>query len=82
MTSKQKKTGTNFMYLSQFDKVFLVSLDCMSFLTHVSAQNFQSENFERAKEFAFRKSGAWINFLDIFPISYAESILNDSLYIC
>ena len=29
----------------------------MAFLTNVSAQNQQSENFECAKEFTFRKSG-------------------------
>ena len=29
----------------------------MYFLTHVSAQNFQLENFDCAKEVAFRKSG-------------------------
>ena len=53
---KTGKTGTNFMYLSQFDKVFLVSHDYMSFLTHISVKNFQSELFDCTKEFAFRQS--------------------------
>ena len=50
------KTGTNFMYLSQFDKFFFSCILFMSFLMHVSAQIFQSEHFECAKEFAFKKS--------------------------
>ena len=45
MNAKHGK-ATNFMYLSQFDKVFLVSHAFMSFITHVSAQNLQSERFE------------------------------------
>ena len=40
------------MYLSQFEKVFQVK---MSFITHVSVQTSQSEHFDCAKEFAFRK---------------------------
>ena len=48
------------MYLSQFNKVVLVSYDSMSFLMHVSPQNFQSEHFDCAKEFAFRKSALYI----------------------
>ena len=44
------------MYLSQFDKVFLVSKTIMLVLMHVSAQNFQSAHFDCAKEFAIRKS--------------------------
>ena len=43
--------------MSQFDKVFIVVHVFMSLLKHVSAQNFPSENFDCAKEFAFRKSG-------------------------
>ena len=44
------------MYLSQFDKDFLVSHVCMSFLPHVSAQGFQLDKFDCAWEFTFRKS--------------------------
>jgi hypothetical protein len=47
---KTEKNGINFRYLSQFNKVLLVSHDSMSFLTHVSAQNFQSEHFDCVKE--------------------------------
>ena len=43
------------MYLSQIDKVFLVPLVFVSFFRHVSAQKLQSENFDCAKELAFRK---------------------------
>ena len=40
-TQNKFKTGTNFMYVSQFDIwVCLVLHVLMSFLTHVSAQNF------------------------------------------
>ena len=53
---KTGKTGTNFMYFSQFDQICVVSHVFMSVLLHVSAQNFQSENFNCAKEFTFRKS--------------------------
>ena len=58
---KTRKTGTNFIYLSQFDQAFLVSHVFMSFLTHVSAQNFQSEHFDCAKEFASfsQQKGLW-----------------------
>ena len=38
-TGEDKKTGINFMYLLQFNKVSHVF---MSFLPHISAQNFQS----------------------------------------
>ena len=44
------------MYFSQFEQVFLVSHAFMLFLMHDSAQNFQSEHFDCAREFAFRKS--------------------------
>ena len=45
------------MYLPISDKVFLVShVFLMSILMHVSAQNLQSEHFDCAKEFVFRKS--------------------------
>ena len=53
---KTRKNSTNFIYLSKFDEAFLVSQVFMSFLTHVSAQNVQSEHFDCAKEFAFRQS--------------------------
>ena len=48
---KTGKTGTNFMYMLQFDKVFffIISHGFMSFLKHVSAQNCQSEPFDCAK---------------------------------
>ena len=54
-----KKNGTNFIYLSQFDQAFLVSHVFDGFFTHASAQNVQSEHFDCAKEFAFRKSGSY-----------------------
>ena len=55
----KKKTGTYLMYFFlQVDKVFLVSQVFIKCLTHVSAQNFQSEHVDFAKEFAFRKSGS------------------------
>ena len=47
---KTGKTGTIFMCLSQLDKVFLVSHVFMSFLRHVSAQDFQSAHFDCAKK--------------------------------
>ena len=50
--------GNNIMFLLHFDKV-LVSHGFMSFFTHVSAQNIQSENFECLKELTFRKFGIW-----------------------
>ena len=43
--------------MSQFDEVYLVSHICVSFLMHVSAQNYQSEHFDCANKIAFRKSG-------------------------
>ena len=52
MNPKQaKKNGTVFMYLSQFDKVSLVSDVLMSFLMPSYAQNFQAEHFDCSKEF-------------------------------
>ena len=55
------KTVTNFIYLSKFDKAFLVSHIFYVILTHVSAQNFQPEHFDCAKEFAFIKSALVLN---------------------
>ena len=49
------------MYLSKFNKVVLVSDVFMSFWTNVTAQNFQSEHFDWAHEFAYRKSGINVN---------------------
>ena len=45
--------SNSFHVLSQFDDVLLISHGFMSFLMHVSAHNFQSENVECVKEFAF-----------------------------
>ena len=50
------KHDTNFNYLSQFDKVLLVSHVLMSFFTHVSAQTFQWKHFDCANDYSFRKS--------------------------
>ena len=51
--TKERKTGitgTNFMYLSQFDNLFF-SFTCflMFCVMHVSAQNFQSVHFDAQK---------------------------------
>ena len=50
-----RKPGSNFVYLSQFDKV-VSSFTCFYvILPHISAQFCQSEQFDCASEFAFRK---------------------------
>ena len=56
LNAKQEKLQL-ISYLSQFDKVFLVSHVFMTFLTHVYVQNFHSQLFDCSKELAFRKSG-------------------------
>ena len=45
------KTANNFMYLSQFDKVFLVSHVCDVIFN--ACQTCQTLHFDCAKEFAF-----------------------------
>ena len=83
--SNERKTGrrkkyTKFKYLSQFDKVFLVLHVLMAFLLHVSAPNYQSKDFDCAKEFAFRKSGlGWLWLISIYAGGHVLLLLVHSL---
>ena len=57
------KTGTNVVYLPLFNNIFQFHMFLMSFFTYVSAQNFQSDNFDCTNKFAFRKcalSEGWL----------------------
>ena len=83
-TNKQEtgNTRTFFMHLSQFDKVFLVShVFLIQFLTHISAQNCQSEHFDCAKEFTFRKSALSLAF-DISPCLSLSVLVCTCLSMC
>ena len=55
--TNERDTGKTVTNLLEFDKVLLFLHVSMSSLMNVSAQDFQSEYFDCAKEFALKKSG-------------------------
>ena len=65
------------MYFSQFDKVFLVSYVLCKFVTHFSAQHFQSEHFDCAKELSFRKSGGVFKEVAVADVDDVAVVFHD-----
>ena len=74
MNARQEKLVLISCLGQYFYKVMLVLHVFMEFLTRVSAQNFQSEYFDCATEFAFRKSGEKMGSTEILPSTSTSKI--------